>query len=266
MSDRERLRDTFESVAQRYHSARPDYPAALFDDLISLTGLSPGARLVEVGCGTGKATIPLARRGFDITALERGAALAEQARLNLHDLPNARVLRTSFEDWESETSVDLVYAATAWHWIDPKVAYARAAARLRPGGHLAVWAASHGYPSDADPFFTEIQAVYQQIGEWRPEHWPPPPPDQLPGLGEAFEASGLFDVVGVRRYLWAIRYTAEEYLALLDTFSGHIAMEPAKRDRLYGEIRRLLAQRPDGSLTRHWATVLTVGRLRGAVE
>lgn len=121
---RERLRDTFDTVAARYHAARPDYPPELFDGLIELAGLYPGARLLEIGCGTGKATIPLADRGFRITALERGASLAEQARSNLAESPEAQVLDGSFEEWETDQTFDLVYAATAWHWIDPEVAYA----------------------------------------------------------------------------------------------------------------------------------------------
>jgi hypothetical protein len=51
---------------------------------------------------------------------------------------------------------------------------------------------------------------------------------------------------------------------LLDTFSGHIAMEQWQRDRLYGEIRRRLAERPDGTLRRHWGSVLQVARRAGS--
>ena len=206
----------------------------------------------------------MAGNGFRITALERGPSLAERARSNLREFPGVRVLEASFEDWETDQTFDLVYAATAWHWIDPEVAYAKAASLLRPGGHLAIWGASHGLPEGFDPFFTEIQSVYEQIGESHPGPWPGPPPEQWPGLGEQLRASGLFEEVGLLRYVWALRYTAEQYLALLDTFSGHIAMERQKRDLLYGEIRRRLARRADNSLTRHWASVLTVGRLRRA--
>lgn len=59
---------------------------------------------------------------------------------------------------------------------------------------------------------------------------------------------------------WEIRYTAESYIRLLDTFSGHIAMADWQRDRLYGEIRRRLADRPDGELRRHWGAMLHVAR------
>jgi SAM-dependent methyltransferase len=261
---RENLRSTFDSAASLYQSARPDYPDDLYRDLIALTGVHPPARLLEVGCGSGKATLPLARRGFRITAVELGGNLAAEARANLAAFPAASVVTAAFETWRPETlhAYDLVYAATAWHWVDPQVRYAKAADLLAPGGHLAVWGATHGFPAGFDPFFSEIQQVYTEIGESRDGEWPPPRPEALPDSSADFESSGHFRTVAVRRYVWERRYSADTYIALLDTFSGHIAMEPAKRDHLYAEIRRRLAARPDGQLTRHWASVLTIGRRR----
>ena len=68
-ADRHRLRATFDEVADLYEAARPTYPPQLFDDLVSLAGLSPGARVVEIGCGTGQATLPLAERGLEIVCV-----------------------------------------------------------------------------------------------------------------------------------------------------------------------------------------------------
>ncbi|WP_020673015.1 class I SAM-dependent methyltransferase [Amycolatopsis nigrescens] len=263
MSQDRRLRTTFNSAASRYQHARPDYPAELYADLLEITGVEPPAHLLEVGCGPGKATLPLARRGFGITAIELGDALAAEARQRLAGFAGTSVITSSFEEWESApgTHFDLVYAATAWNWVDPEVKYAKAAALLNAGGHLAVWNAEHALPVGFDPFFTEIQQVYVEIGEGHDGPWPPPPPEAQPNpIATEFSTSGYFTVVGTRRYVWALRYTAEEYLALLDTFSGHIAMEPDKRAHLYQEIRHRLAERPDGRLTRHWSAVLTVGR------
>src|SRR5436305_1334276 len=93
------LRTTFDSVASSYQAARPDYPDQLFDDLIDVCGLGPSAPLLEVGCGPGKATIPLAGRGFRITALELGASLAEVATRNLAEFWKVSVIHTNFEDW-----------------------------------------------------------------------------------------------------------------------------------------------------------------------
>ncbi|MEU7858968.1 class I SAM-dependent methyltransferase [Nonomuraea sp. NPDC049141] len=258
-----RLRATFDSAADSYQDARPDYPAELYSDLLAITAITPPAHLLEVGCGPGKATLPLARMGFQITAIELGAALAAEARHRLAEFGDTSVITSSFEDWEPPTGTrfDLAYAATAWKWVDPEVKYAKAAKLLIPGGHLAVWNADHAMPVGFDPFFTEIQQVYEEIGEVHDGPWPPPPPEDLPNpVAAEFEASGHFTVVGTKLYVWALRYTADEYIALLDTFSGHIAMEPAKNEYLYQEIRRRLAARPDGRLTRHWSVVLTIGR------
>jgi hypothetical protein len=120
-----------------------------------------------------------------------------------------------------------VYAATAWHWVHPELRYRKAHRLLRPGGHLAFWSALHAFPAGCDPFFAEIQDVYDAIGESHPGEWPPPPPDEIPDD----RAEG----VQVRRYVWETSYTADDYIALLDTFSGHIAMETAKREHLSTE-------------------------------
>ncbi len=267
MPDRHRLRTTFESAADLYQQARPEYPEALYDALIAAAELEAGDRLLEVGCATGKATLPLARRGFRITCVELGGALAARARRNLAAFPAVEVVESSFEAWEpaSGDPFDLVFAATAWHWIDPVVRYERAWECLRPGGHLALWTASHVFPEGGDPFFAEIQEVYDEIGEGLPADGSAaqPRPGRLPDEREEIERSGRFEDVVVRHFDWEVSYDADGYLRLLDTFSGHIAMQEWQRDRLYGEIRRRLAQRSEGRLRRHWGAVLHVARRAG---
>ncbi|HYY73363.1 MAG TPA: class I SAM-dependent methyltransferase [Solirubrobacterales bacterium] len=256
------LRGTFDSAAAGYDAARPTYPERLFDDLVQLAGLEPGDRLLEVGPATGKATRPLLERGFSVVGVELGPRLAEQARTNLAGLP-FEVHVTPFETWAGEPATfDLVYAATAWHWIDPGVRYRQAHRLLRPEGHLAFWGALHAFPPGFDPFFREIQDVYDAIGESREGEWPPPAPDDILDDRAEIEASGLFQDVQVRRYVWETSYTAEGYLALLNTFSGHIAMDPSGRAHLYAEIRRRLGRRPHGRVRRHWYAILHVARHR----
>ncbi len=259
--ERERLRQTFDQAAESYDRIRPAYPESLFDDLVVLAGLEPGDHLLEVGCGTGQATVPLARRGFRITCVELGRELAAIARRNLAGLP-VTVVEGRFEEWPPGEPVSCVFAATAWHWIDPQIRYPHAWRALRPGGHLAVWEQHHVFPDGGDPFFREIQDVYDEIGEGLPADWPWPRPGELPDDRAGIEASGRFDVVAVRQYAWEVVYSAEEYIELLSTFSGHIAMADWQRDRLFGEIRRRLAQRQDQSVRRGWGAVLTVARRR----
>jgi SAM-dependent methyltransferase len=257
---RETLRRSFEAAADLYDAARPSYPGELFDDLVSLAGLKPGDPLLEIGCATGKTTRALLERGFSVVCVEMGAQLAERARRNLAGLP-VEIHLAPFETWNGEPETfALVYAATAWHWVDPAIRYRKAHWLLHPGGHLAFWSALHAFPADFDPFFTDIQEVYDAIGETWQGEWPPPPPDEMPDDRAEVEASGLFEDVEVRRYVWERSYTDEEYIALLDTFSGHISMEPAKREHLYQEIRRRIGQRPNRRVRRHWYAILHVAR------
>lgn len=259
-ANRERLAGTFDRAAALYQQARPEYPSALYERLLEVTRLAPPTQLLEVGCATGKATLPLAHLGFRMTALEPGATLAAAARANLADY-DVDVVEARFEDWEPDGAVfGLVFAATAWHWVDPAVRYSKAAAVLRPGGHLALWGASHVLPHGGDPFFEEIQEVYDEIGEGLPSGWVSPRPGELPDNRGEIEASGLFEVIETRQYDWETIHDAESYIDLLNTFSGHIEMADWQRDRLYGEIRRRLAERPDGQLRRHWGGVLQIAR------
>ena len=259
---RESLRETFETAAGRYDAARPEYPPALIDDVVSLAALEPGARLLEICCATGMATRPFLERRFTVTCVELGAQLAECARANLAGFP-VTIDVAPFESWQGEPgSFDLVFAATAWHWLDPSNRYEKAHGLLRRGGSLAFWSAEHAFPEGFDPFFTELQEVYDEIGESHEGEWPPAPPERIADDSAEIEASGLFEDVRVRRYVWMCSYTADEYVALLDTFSGHIAMGDAKREHLYAEVRRRLAARPDGRVLRHWSAILHVALRR----
>ncbi len=261
MEDRERLRATFDTAAAKYADARPSYPDELIEQLVESTGVTSDSRLVEVGCGPGTATQALALRNFRITALELGPALAAVARLRLQPFPRVEVVNEPFETWAGERhSIDLVYAATAWHWIDPDIRYRRAWELLRPGGHLAWWTAGHILPEDADPFFREIQTVYDEIGEGLP------PGVDLPTASpirtDEIEESGLFDVSYVKQFRWDIAYDTVGYLALLSSFSGHIAMEPSKREYLFAEITRRISERSDGRIRKHWGSALHIARRR----
>lgn len=261
--ERERLAATFDQVAELYQRVRPAYPDALVDRLLEVTALPPAARLLEVGCATGKATLPLAQRGYRITGVEPGPALATVALRVLAGF-DVEIVVGRFEDVPTPPPADrfdLVYAATAWHWVNPARRYVRAAQVLRPGGYLAIWGAGHVIPYDGDPFFTDLQEVYDQIGEGHPPDTVTPRPGELEDLTDEIRASGWFDVVEVSQWDWETTYDADAYIDLLNTFSGHIAMQGWQRDRLYREIRRRLALRPDGKLRRHWGGVLHIARL-----
>jgi SAM-dependent methyltransferase len=169
------------------------------------------------------------------------------------------VINANFEDWDPPAAAefDLIYAANAWHWVDPKIKWAQTADLLGPAGHLAVFDAGHAFPAGFDPFFAEIQTAYGELGR-RMATWPPAPPEDLPDPTPGYEASGHFIVDAVRRYVWATEYDADGYINLLKTFSDHIAMSEADRTYLFNAIRELTATRPGGLITRHWISTLVI--------
>ena len=129
------LRTTFEQVPELYDRARPSYPGEIFDDLVALAELREAARIVEIGCGTGQATIPLAERGYHITCVELGEQLAAVARRNLSRFPTVEVINANFETWQPpRADFDAVIAFTAFHWIDPALRYEKEARGDRQAG------------------------------------------------------------------------------------------------------------------------------------
>jgi SAM-dependent methyltransferase len=258
-----RLRATFEEVAELYDRARPTYPDELFDDLATLAELDETARIVEIGCGTGQATIPLAKRGYRITCIELGKELAAVARRKLSPFPNVEVINDDFETWQTpEAAFDALVAFTALHWIDPAVRYAKPAALLRDGGALAVVSTHHVLPPDGDPFFAEVQEDYEAVLPDDPNTraGAPSPPDAISGLNDELAASGFFRSIAARRYVWDVVYTADEYLAVLNTYSGHRALDEITRERLLGRIRRRIDSRAEGTVRKTYLATLDVAR------
>ena len=256
------LARTFDSAAELYEQARPGYPAALFEDLAATAGLAAGARVLEVGPGTGQATRGLLERGWSVVGLEPGAELAAVARRVLAGRGPVEIVVTPFERWEPDGQCDLVFAATSWHWLDPQVAYRRAAELLRPGGHLAIVTTEHVLPPDGDDFFRAVEQVYDQVGLGDGQGGPKPP-ETLPAPdAAAIEASGYFAAPVVHRHGWARDYTADEYVAVLSTYSNHIAASPEQRETLFAGVRELIAGRPAGTVRKHYLNLLQVARRR----
>ena len=104
-SELEARAKSFDRIAAAY-DARPGYPDEVIDRIVSFGGLSRGADVLEVGVGTGKATLRFAARGFRICGLEPGARLAAVAAGHLAKYPSVRLLTTTFEDWVVEMQAE----------------------------------------------------------------------------------------------------------------------------------------------------------------
>ena len=257
--DNDRLRRTFDQVAELYDQVRPGYPEELFDDVVALSGLPPHGRILEIGCGTGQATAPLARRGYHIHCVELGAQLAAVARRNLAAYPHVEVEVGNFETWPVDhAAFDLVIAATAFHWIDPAVGYRKVAEALKPRGALAIINSQHVRVAEDLGFFDAVQQVYERETPEIATGEPLLNPDELPDGSQPIAATGLFQIVGTRRYVWSIAYDAASYIRVLETYSGHRSLTPDARERLFRGITEMIDMQPGGTIRKGYLTTLVV--------
>ena len=259
--ERER-RASFDAIPELYDRARPTYPEAVFDDLEASARLSAGSRVLEIGPGPGKATLPLAERGYEVVAVELGASMAAFAQHKLERFRNVEVVNASFETWQpAKAEFDAVVSFSAFHWISPEARYVRTASLLGVGGSLAVVRTKHVLLPNSDEFFAEVQNDYAAIlPAAEMSQGEPPAPEEAHGFASEIAASGLFGPVLEHRHLWDVTYTADEYIEVIDTYSGNRVLDDATRTALYERIHARVAARPGGRVRKTYLAILDVAQ------
>ena len=257
----ERRRLSFGADAEHYDRVRSAYPEDLVDDTIAYAGqeLTSTGRALEVGAGTGKATLQFASRGLRIDAFEPDEAMAVVARRRLANAEVAVALQVS--DFESadvaEHAYGLLYAAQAWHWVIPERRCELAAAALTPGGAAAIfwnwpaWSRCDLHDAVAD--------AYRRSGAQAAKDAMTHPSAVFDWRTEDLSGSPLFTDVDRRTYDWVERYSAVEYIDLLATDSGYVRLASSERERLFAEVANVIAD-AGGSFELPYRTFLCLAR------
>lgn len=134
------LRTTFNEDEYNYDKARPDYPDELFEDIFSYIDLSENSNVLEIGIGTGQATLPFLNNGCNVTAVELGDKLAKYCQNKFSEFSNFKIINSDFITADlPENSFDLIYSATAFHWIPKDGGYAKIKSLLKPDGTVALF-------------------------------------------------------------------------------------------------------------------------------
>ncbi|MEV6080880.1 class I SAM-dependent methyltransferase [Streptomyces sp. NPDC052069] len=239
---------SFDAAAAAYGASRPSYPPVLLDAVEGLAGFAlAGARVADIGAGTGLGTALLHARGSRTVAVEPGDGMAEEFRRRLPEVPVVRgdgnhlPLRSG--------SVDLLTYAQSWHWTDPDRSVPEVRRVLRPGGALALWW------NDSDPavpwigeqdarlrkFFGAAETRYDERARFR----------GLPD-GIAF---------GTLRLPWSRRVPLDVHLANLGSYSDFLVADQEEvRDFLAREGELLAGVFPDGMVEETYVVSLAVAR------
>ena len=234
------LGGTFDSVADAYARLRPGYPEGLYQAIFRCCPLGPESRAVEVGIGGGQATLPILCTGCQVTAVEPGAQFSALCREKFRDWPGFTVHTGVFEEAEFlPDSCDLVYAASSFHWVPEDIGSRKVCAILKPGGVFARFANHPGRAGDNPALSEEIDGLYRRY--YDPFYHRSSAPDAPYGQAQARERAGIAARYGLTDMRWALFYrtrcyTAEEYTALLGTYSDHIALDQGARRALLAGI------------------------------
>lgn len=229
-----------------------------------LARLKSESRILEIGPGTGKATEPLARRGFAIHGIELGPSLAREARANLKLYPEVQSNVGAFESFPLEArAYDLIFSATAFHWLQQPIGYQRVAEALNSGGYFAEFRHHHVWSPESDRFVRNAQDVYLQFDPDASPGFRLPLPEDVETLDEEIRVSGFFEKPEIRRYLQNIEHTPESYIELLLTFSGHIALHEPNKTNLLRGIADVIRRLPGGRVVKTHLILLHVARLKG---
>lgn len=258
----EQRRLAFGRVAEQYDRARPSYPAELFECLIDGAGLERGDGVLEVGAGTGKATVALAARGLHVLALEPDPEMARLARHNCARYPHVTIEQVDLEHWRGQGErFRALLSAQAWHWVSPTDRYRLAAQAICAGGTLAAsWTLPDWHANELrDPLREAYRQSAPQLSAGFPMH-PASDPFDLAGdwRGE-IAASAAFTSPQLHTFHWCEDYTVDAYIALLGTHQDHILLAEPQRTALMEAVARVLAQ-AGGAIRHRYTTILCMAR------
>lgn len=214
----------FNRVAALYDKMRPDYPAALYTDIFSYKNITASSTALEIGIGTGQATCPILDTGCTLSAVELGDNLSAFAAEKFRSYPNFRVITAPFPDVSlPANSFDLIYSATAFHWIPEEAGYTKVFSLLKPGGVFARFSNHPAPAKDAPQLYAAIQQVYSEDKTISP-HSPNSalPPEVIAQIPLKY---GFTDIK-LNLYHRTRTFTSSEYIDLLRTYSDHNSRPP----------------------------------------
>ena len=235
---------TFDTVASTYEKLRPGYNDELYKMLFDYIPIDNSSNVVEIGIGGGQATLPVLKTGCKLTAVEYGEQFSALCRDKFRDYPDFNVITNKFENVDFENDAyDLVYSASAFHWIPEEIGYKKVFAMLKKGGVFARFA-NHPYRDKGNPALSaaidEIyDKYYNKYHNKKRELLTEYTEKQAADRAMIAEKYGFTDIRYALFYRERI-FTAKEYIELLGTYSDHIAIEETTRAKFFSAIENAI--------------------------
>lgn len=230
---------TFNEDVENYEKWRPTYCDELFEDIIEYSQIDQSKTAIEIGIGTGQATRPFVETGCELTAIELGKDLAEYSKMKFLEYKNFTVRNTAFEEFECpDGSIDLIYSATAFHWIPEETGYSKVSKLLKTDGTLALFWNRPFVSRENDELHQNIQSIYQKF---RPssakivEH----DTERYESRKKTIQAYG-FREIEFKLFHLTRAFSSSDYIALLNTYSDHRSMPSTPKELIENEIKEAI--------------------------
>lgn len=242
---------TFNTVASDYEKMRPGYVDELYQAIFEYIPINNTSSVVEIGIGGGQATLPFLKTGCKLTAVDYGENFCEICRKKFKEFPNFSAISGKFEDIDLGGEYDLIYSASAFHWIPEEIGYKKVYDMLKDGGVFARFA-NHPYRDKGNPALSkEIDDIYAEYyckyhnkeRETLIEYCK----EQARSRAMIAEKYGFTDIQ-YKLFYRTRTFSAKEYTKLLGTYSDHIAIEEKIRLEFFSKIEEAI-NRHGGEIT-----------------
>ena len=243
---------TFNTVADTYEKLRPGYVDELYQTIFNYKPINNTSNVVEIGIGGGQATLPFLQTGCNLIAVDYGENFCEICREKFKGFPNFSAISGKFEDISfNNGEYDLIYSASAFHWIPEEIGYKKVYNMLKNGG-VFVRFANHPYRDKGKPELSEeIDRIYEDYYYKFYKKEPKTPVEyteqQAHDRALIAEKYGFTDIQ-YKLFYRTRPFSANEYIKLLGTYSDHIAIEETIRNEFFSKIEEAI-NRHGGEIT-----------------
>ena len=243
---------TFDTVASAYERLRPGYVAELYKTIFNYIEVDENSNVLEIGSGGGQATAPMLMTGCKLTAVECGEHFSKLLKEKFKEIPTFSVITDKFENTQFKDNMfDLVFSASAFHWIPEKIGYEKVFKILKSGGVFARFA-NHPYRDKGNSKLSaEIDEIYDEyynrFHNKKREVLTEYTEAQAKDCALIAEKYGFTDIQYALFHRERV-FSAKEYIELLGTYSDHIAIEETIRRRFFSKIEEAI-NRHGGEIT-----------------